>query len=121
MESLLYYEMEQPPFERRLLGNVFTLSKSNLDDIMSRKIIPIPAVTSSFPVLKLFTTVKVFGNEILTGSDSSITLPKQYYDFRKQQAKEVGFWYVQGEKPCIESCIIQHEFSYEAATIESVI
>ncbi len=110
MERLLYYENESPPFERRLLGNVFVISKHKLDDIKSRKTFSIPDDAIVFPVLNLFTTVKVFDNEILTDNDSSITLPKRFYDFRRQSANEVVFWYVQGEKPRIESGIVQPTF-----------
>ena len=103
MDRLLYYESEQPPFERRMLGNVFTISKLGLNNILFHKTITIPKDQAEFPVLKLFTKVTVFENEILTDNDSSITLPRQFYDFRKQQANEIEFWYVQGEKPGIKS------------------
>ena len=85
----------------------------NLKNILSSKKITIPEDTAAFPVLKLFTTVHVFGNEVLTDNDSSITLPKQFYDFRKQPVREVEFWYVQGENPRIESCITQYAFFQE--------
>jgi len=107
MERMLYYENEAPVFERKLLGNVFTINKLNLENILSHIKITIPDDMEAFPVLKLFTTVHIFGNEVLTDNDSSITLPKQFYDFRKQRAREVEFWYVQGEKPKIESSITE--------------
>jgi hypothetical protein len=105
MDRLMYYETEQPPFERVSLGNIFTVNKHELNGSLYKKKLTIPDSKAKFPILKLFTTVKVYDNEILTDNDSSITLPKQYYDFRKEQAKEVEFWYVQGEKPRIESSI----------------
>lgn len=111
MERLFYYETEQPPFERQSLGNVFVVSKQKLNSILSPKRILIPGETIAFPVLKLFTTVRVYGNEVLIDNDSSITLPKKFYDFRKQSAREVEFWYVQGERPGIESSIVQHTFA----------
>lgn len=108
MDRLFCYETAQPPFERWPLGNLFTISKRELKSIQQRKTMAIPTnATAHFPVLKLFTTVTVYGNERLTDNDSSITLPKQYYDFRKQEAKQVEFWHVQGEKPEIESCILK--------------
>lgn len=105
MDRLLYSEAEQPPFKRISLGNIFKLNKQELNCSLYKKKFTIPESKATFPILKLFTTVKVYDNEILTDNDSSITLPKQYYDFRKEQAKEVEFWYVQGEKPRIESSI----------------
>lgn len=107
MDRLLYYEGEQPSFERVSLGNIFTVNKTELNCSLYKKTLTIPDSKTTFPILKLFTTVKVYGNEILEENDSSITLPKQYYDFRKEQAKEIEFWYVQGEKPRIESCLKQ--------------
>jgi hypothetical protein len=110
LDRLLYYENESPPFERRLLGNVFVISKHKLDNIKSRKTFSIPNDVIAFPVLNLFTTITVFDNEVLTDNDSSITLPKKFYDFRQQIANEVAFWYVQGERPRIESGIVQPTF-----------
>jgi predicted RNA methylase len=113
MERLLYYDNnEQHSVVRRSLGNIFAVSKNELYSIGSRTTIIIPAdVVPDFPVLKLFTTVRIFDNEILTDNDSSITLPQLYYDFRKQQVRSVEFWYVPGEKPRIESKARKNIFS----------
>jgi len=114
MERLMYYENGAPLFERKLLGNIFKLSKAELNSIQTRKTLSIPDDISSFPVLKLFTIINIFDDQMLSDNDSSITLPKQYYDFRKQRAKQVEFWYVQGGKPRIESRVVNqttlHEF-----------
>jgi hypothetical protein len=114
MERLMYYENGAPLFQRKLLGNIFKVSKSELNSIQTRKTISIPDDISSFPVLKLFTTINIFDDQMLSDNDSSITLPKQYYDFRKQRAEQVEFWYVQGGKPRIESRVVNqttlHEF-----------
>jgi len=104
-DRLFYSGTEPLPFQRRLIENVFKISKLSI--ILSQKTLSVPECITAFPVLKLFTTVKVFGNEILTGNDSSITMPKQYFDFRKQNAREVEFWYVQHERPRIESRVVQ--------------
>lgn len=108
-ERLFYYEDEPPPFRRIALGSVFTVNKQNLDTDRMQKTIEIPD-EKDFPVLKLFTTVKVFGDEQLSENDSSITLPVNFYDLRKQPALHITFWYVQGEKPCIESKIPEDNF-----------
>jgi len=91
-----------PPFERRPLGNVFTIKRDDVSTIMSGKRKVIPCDVAAFPVLKLFTTVKVFGDEVLTENNSSLNLPKPFYDFRKHPANEIEFLYVTGEKPGIE-------------------
>lgn len=114
IDCLMSQEEETPPFERRPLGNVFTISKQQLDSIYFKKTFSIPSdAATTFPILKLFTTVKVFDNEILTDNDSSITLPKQFYDFRKVKNQEVKFWYVQGKMPRIESRTTEKTLFYE--------
>jgi hypothetical protein len=117
MDRLMYYETKQPPFERISLGNIFTVNKYRLDSSLYRKTLTIPDSKDAFPILKLFTTVKVFGDEILADNDSSITLPKQYYNLRGEEAKEIKFWYVQGEKPRIESCVVEPLRIHEIITI----
>jgi hypothetical protein len=107
MDRLMYYKNGKLPFMRISLGNVFTVNKQKLDSTQFRKTLSIPDIADIFPILKLFTTVKVYGKEILAENDSSITLPQQYHDFRREQAKEIEFLYVQGEKPRIESRIKQ--------------
>lgn len=107
---LLYYPDETPPLRRIFLGKVFAINKDNLDINRMRNSFTIPADVHDFPVLKLYTTVKVFENEILGENDSSINLPMIFYDFRKQNARKVEFWYTQGEKPDIECKIKEKEY-----------
>jgi predicted RNA methylase len=118
-ERFLYYEDEPPPFRRIGLGNVFTVNKQNLDTDLMQKTIEIPD-EKDFPVLKLFTTVKVFGSEQLSENDSSITLPVNFYDLRKQPALHIAFWYVQGEKPHIESRVICKLAPYQTEIMNSL-
>jgi len=118
MDRLMYYETKQPPFERVSLGNIFKLNKRTIHKALERKRLSIPDKIANFPMLKLFTTVTVFKDEVLTDNDSSITLPKQYYNFREQPAQEVEFWYVQGEKPRIESCVVKLLCIHEIITIK---
>jgi len=117
-DRLMYFENEQPPFERVSLGNIFTVNKYRLDSSLYRKTLTITESKDAFPILKLFTTVTVFGDEKLSDNDSSITLPKQYCDFRRQEAQQVEFWYVQGEKPAIECSLSQHSSLQKITTTE---
>ena len=111
MDRMLSWGKEQLSFERCWLSNVYTLNRHDLHSIMSPKKILIPGdATADFPVLKLFTTVKVFEDEVLTENNSSLNMPKQYYDFREQPADEVEFWYVLSEKPGIESKLKENNF-----------
>lgn len=107
-DRLLYFEGEKPPFRRIELGNIFIVNRCNLETKKMQRSIIIPEKTEEFPVLKVFTTVKVFDNEFLSENDSSITLPKQFYDFRREKGREVNFKYEQGEKPHIESSLHTH-------------
>ena len=118
-ERLLYYENEAPPFCRIELGNVFTVNKKTLDTDRMQKTIEIPD-EKDFPILKLFTTVKVFRDEQLSENDSSITLPVNFYDLRKQPALHIAFWYVQGEKPHIESRVVCNPALYQTEIMNSL-
>ena len=102
-DRTLYLSDETPSIGRITLGNVFKVNKNRLDVGQMRNIINIPAEAKGFPVLKLFTTVKVFENEVLCENDSSITLPIKYCDLRETKAVQIEFWYEQGAKPVIES------------------
>lgn len=118
-DRLLYYEDEPPPFRRIAVGRVFTVNKQNLDTDCMQKTLEIPD-EKDFPVLKLFTTVKVFRDEQLSENDSSITLPVNFYDLRKQPAQRIAFWYVQGEKPHIESRVVCNPALYQTEIMNSL-
>jgi len=105
-DKMLDYLGAKPALRRISLDNIFKVNRNSLKVSRMRKTIDIPAEAQNFPILKLFTTVKIYKNEVLTGNDSSITIPKQYFDFRNLNAQEVEFWYVEGEKPRIESRVI---------------
>ncbi len=105
LDRLVFHEGEKPFFERVSLGNVFKVSKNSLDVSQMRKVVDIPAGVQEFYDLKVFTTVKVFENELLSENDTSITLPKSYCNLRKQNASEIEFWYTQGTRPILESRI----------------
>lgn len=117
-DRMMYVEGEKPLFERRPLGNVFTVSKQNMNSITEKKTFSIPDdAVAIFPALKLFTTVTVYDNEVLTENDSSITLPKQFYDFRVEKCREIEFRYIQGEKPRIDSSVVRPVFIPKIVTI----
>jgi len=117
-DRMMYIEGEKPLFERWPLGNVFTVSKQNMNSITEKKTFLIPDdAVAAFPVLKLFTTVTVYNKEMLTENDSSITLTKQFYDFRVEKCREVEFIYIRGEKPQIESSVARPVVTPEIVTI----
>jgi hypothetical protein len=108
MDRLMYFENEKPLFRRMALGNVFRVNKNSLVVSQMRKVLDIPSGIQDFPILKLFTTVTVFENEILSENDSSITLPIMYCDLRKHNAQQIELWYKQGAKPVIENKILEY-------------
>ncbi len=108
-DRLLFHEEEKPEFRRIELGNVFKVTKNNLDAGKMRKVIDIPVNGLDFPILKLFTTVTVFENEVLCENDSSITLPVTFCDLRNNHVEQVEFCYKQGAKPLIECKILVNE------------
>lgn len=97
--------------ERICIGNIFKVNKDNLQTELMQKTIEIPEDRDKFPILKLFTTVKVFEDEILGENDSSITMPIKFYNFRENESTtHIRFWYTQGDNPKIVSEIVkQHE------------
>lgn len=104
-EQLLYQgkKVGKPP--RISLGNVLVINKNHLATTSNKQKINIPAQTNGCYALTLFTTVKVFENEVLKERESSITLPVNLYDLRPQESREITFRYIQGKMPHIESYI----------------
>lgn len=100
-DRLICFEGEKPPFDRISLGNVFKVNREKLDIKYLRNTLPLPDDTSSFPELKLFTSIRVFGDETLGENDCSLNIPLKYYDFRAHTGKAVEFWYEQGATPGI--------------------
>jgi len=100
-DRLFYNEGKEIPFERIALGNVFTVNRENLETVRLRNTLSLPGKLDSFPELKLFTGIRVYGDETLGENDCSLNLPQKYYDFRVQKADAVRFWYETGEIPGI--------------------
>jgi hypothetical protein len=98
-ERMLFYEGEKPHFERVYLGNIFSVNRFNLATDQFRKTLRIPENWEPFNVLKLFTTVRVFEDELLKENDSSITMPQKVCDLYVRVINSFDCWYEQGEKP----------------------
>ncbi len=100
-DRLLTCEIGEPSFARISLGNVFKVNKENLKTEKLRNTLQLPVKLDSFPELKLFTSIRVFGDETLGENDCSLNIPLKYYDFRTHTGKAVEFWYEQGTTPGI--------------------
>ncbi|NVO10333.1 MAG: class I SAM-dependent methyltransferase [Bacteroidales bacterium] len=94
--------------ETNHLGELFTVSKANLDSSSYRKVITLPQTFNKPYDLLLYTTIKVFGNEVLGLNDCSLNLPLKYFELREGYTKTVEFWYNQSNKPKIESKILDY-------------
>lgn len=90
------------------LGNVFKVNKLNYNPNLLGNEIDIPAMSDGFTELKLFTTVTVFEDEKLSNNDSSITLPKKFYEFREPYARKIKFWLNVDSMPKIDCKITEY-------------
>ncbi len=90
------------------LGNVFKVNKFNYNPNLLGNEIDIPAMSDGFTELKLFTTVTVFEDEKLSNNDSSITLPKKFYEFREPYARKIKFWLNVDSMPKIDCKITEY-------------
>jgi len=99
MAQFFYSEGPRLPPQRILLGEVMRLTRDCLDPGGLVCQVAIPAEIATCVELKLFTTVRVFGDEVLKEHDSSITLPKKYHDFRQRPARRILFWYDRTANP----------------------
>jgi len=104
-ESAQFFYSEQPrlPPQRILLGEVMRLSRACPDPDGLVGQVAIPAEISPCLVLKLFTTVRVFADEVLREHDSSITLPKKYHDFHQRPVRQILFWYDRTASPKLQA------------------
>ena len=102
MDKYLYSDQPKTPVDRIFLGNILKFNKECLKSNNFNGEVTIPDNISTCIDLKLFTTVKVFADELLSENDSSITMPKKYYEFKERYAHRIRFWYDQTTVPKIE-------------------
>ncbi|MDX9882172.1 MAG: hypothetical protein RBS73_08905 [Prolixibacteraceae bacterium] len=100
-DRFFYYEGEKLPFARIPLGNIFVVNKENLINKYFKKTLFIPGNIGVFTELKLFTTIRVYADEVLGENDSSLNLPVRFIDLKAHPASVAEFWYEQGTKPQI--------------------
>ncbi len=95
-----------------LLCELFSVSKTNLKASNYRKIVEIPQSLIGPYDLLLYTTIKVFDEEVLGLNDCSLNLPLRYYEFRNGYPKSIDFWYSQTDNPKIESKVLDYTTNY---------
>ncbi|HUW07824.1 MAG TPA: hypothetical protein VMW01_16380 [Williamwhitmania sp.] len=91
---------------------LFSVSKTRLEAASYRKIVDMPQSLIGPYDLLLYTTIKVFGEEVLSLNDCSLNLPLRYYEFRDGYPKSIEFWYRQTSKPKIESKVLDYTTNY---------
>ncbi len=89
--------------ETNHLCELFAVNKTNLDSSNYRKVVTLPPTFNKPYDLLLYTTIKVFGSEVLGLNDCSLNLPLKYLELREGHPKAIEFWYNQSSKPKIES------------------
>lgn len=94
--------------ETHHLCELFSVNKTNLDSSNYRKIVTLPPTFNKPYDLLLYTTIKVFGNEVLELNDCSLNMPLRYFELRDNYPKSIEFWYNQSNKPKIESKILDY-------------
>ncbi|RPH32611.1 MAG: class I SAM-dependent methyltransferase [Bacteroidales bacterium] len=85
------------------LCKLFSVNKISLDCSKYRKVVTLPQTFNKPYDLLLYTTIKVFGNEVLGLNDCSLNMPIRYVELRDNCPKSIEFWYNQSNKPKIES------------------
>ncbi|NOU16149.1 MAG: hypothetical protein HOO91_01130 [Bacteroidales bacterium] len=94
--------------ETNHLCELFAVNKTNLDSSNYRKVVTLPPTFNKPYDLLLYTTIKVFGNEVLGLNDCSLNMPLRYFELRDNCPKLIEFWYNQSNKPKIESKILDY-------------
>jgi predicted RNA methylase len=90
------------------LSELFAVDKQNLESNSYRKVVDLPQSLNGPYDLLLYTTIKVFCNEVLGLNDCSLNMPLRYFEFRDNYPKSIEFWYNQSNKPKIESKILDY-------------
>lgn len=94
--------------ETNHLCELFAVNKTNLDSSNYRKVVTLPQAFNKPYDLLLYTTIKVFGNEVLGLNDCSLNMPLRYFELRDNYPKSIEFWYNQSNKPKVESKILDY-------------
>ncbi|HUX52792.1 MAG TPA: hypothetical protein VMV56_00110, partial [Williamwhitmania sp.] len=87
---------------------LFSVSKTRLEAGSYRKVVDMPQSLIGPYDLLLYTTIRVFGEEVLSLNDCSLNLPLRYYEFRNGYPKSIDFWYSQTDNPKIESKVLDY-------------
>ena len=95
--------------DKIFIGKIFDLDLQNYDEEKLKGEVVIPEDIGSYFELNLFTTVQVFGDDILKERDCSLTLPKKFYDFQKSKyVEKTSFWLDMTGHPKIDCKIIEY-------------
>lgn len=96
-QASFFVEGKRP--ERIFLGNIYTLSQTNCERHQGTTI-SIPENRGRNNQLSLLTEITVFGNEILSSYDCSLTLPQKVCNINAElKSLEAQFLYEHGPKP----------------------
>ncbi len=95
--------------DKLFIGKILEFDLQNYEEKKLKGEVAVPENIGSYYELKLFTSIQVFGDEILKESDCSLTLPKKFYDFQKKKyADKIAFWLELKGHPKIDCKIIEY-------------
>lgn len=88
--------------------NLYKVSKHYLTISEEKKIVKMPYFDGEAYDLFLNTFIKVYDNCVLDINDCSLNMPLKYFEFKTEMPCEIEFSYKQGEKPKIESKVLDY-------------
>jgi hypothetical protein len=104
--------------ETNLIGELFSVNKDNLDNKNYRKVVALPESLNGPYDLLLYTTIKVFDDEVLGVNDSSLNMPLKYFELRDNYPKAIEFWYNQTNSQRIESkCMVNNALDFMSVIV----
>jgi len=87
--------------ERIELGRVMTVYRLHLNSAQYLSTVLLAGAFGACKTLKMFTTIKVYGNHVLSENDCSLNIPYKLCDVFGMEGKILDFWYEQGKAPHI--------------------
>ena len=87
--------------ERMDLGCAMVVDRDHLNSDQFRSTLQMPETIGACNILKLFTTIQVYGNHVLGENDCSLNIPYKLCDATGMDGDTLDFWYEQGEVPHI--------------------
>jgi hypothetical protein len=93
--------------QRIHLGKILTVDRYHLDAENSRIVVQVPDEIDECNQLYLYTTIRVFGNHVLSENNCSLNIPYRIKGFDVKPAERIEFGYVMGEMPGFKVSLVE--------------